>query len=348
MELLRPALYDRLVNKFGSVKVYHRGETASLGLRPAEGGQPSRAVRYCDTAQGHRRGEIYAVCCPYCGDDRHRLHFSHLWGAVDVATGSRLLWLAWCYNEERCLSGRDRQRELYEHVWDDSSPPAGDRARYGRPSPPGEAPGRLEPPGTIWPVDRLLEDHPAVLYLRDRRFDPAWLATAFGVGYVATARPECLHTIGRLYIPVCHGGRLAGWQARHLGKPPPGVPKYFSAAGMPRGRLLYNFDGAVRQPFVVVVEGPTDVWRFGPEAVAVFGKPTAVQAEMVAAHWRRVVVLLDADAARESAQLLARLNSLEVVEVGLPDDRDPADYDRGELRDLVSDAAHRAGVSLWG
>ncbi len=60
-----------------------------------------------------------------------------------------------------------------------------------------------------------------------------------------------------------HGIRV-GWQARYVGEPRyRDMPKYYTCPGMPKSQLLYNFDSTMTKPFVVLVEGITDVWRIG-------------------------------------------------------------------------------------
>ena len=71
---LNPTLYDRLVREFGSVIIANEGEAYIPALRSMsirEGERNSPAVAY---------GEYYRVCCPFCGDGRHRLWVNHRFG----------------------------------------------------------------------------------------------------------------------------------------------------------------------------------------------------------------------------------------------------------------------------
>ena len=81
--------------------------------------------------------------------------------------------------------------------------------------------------------------------------------------------------------------------------------------------------------------------------MAVLGKPSGPQAALLAANWETVVVMLDADAARESQALFDNLRQTrKVVRVRLPDVKDPCDLGTNDLRGLVCAAAARQGVTL--
>jgi DNA primase len=116
---------------------------------------------------------------------------------------------------------------------------------------------------------------------------------------------------------------------------------------MRKGQLLYNYDQALRQPLVVVVEGVTDVWKVGPAGVALFGKSASPeQARLLAAGWhgKPEVVLLDADATEEAEKVrrqVAGLHPEQVVVVTLPAGMDPGSCPRDELWGVVR--ARRSG-----
>ena len=113
--------------------------------------------------------------------------------------------------------------------------------------------------------------------------------------------------------------------------------------------MLYNYDSAINQPVVVVVEGVPSVWRLGSAAVCAFGKTLSWwQQNALVAGWtgKPVFVMLDNDAAAETEKTVHQLSDrgANVVPVFLPDSRDPADYQRNELREILSSAA--AAVSV--
>jgi DNA primase len=139
---------------------------------------------------------------------------------------------------------------------------------------------------------------------------------------------------------------LAGWQARFVGDCPDSVPKYLSCKGMKKSQLLYGLPAALgSQRAVVVCEGPTDVWRLGPGAVALFGKDMSLPQQQLLDRFlpgRPVVVFLDRDA-QDNAQELQRtlLNRGRVtVLAGLPEGRD-------DVGDCTSEEAwQQVGLAL--
>ena len=245
-------------------------------------------------------GETYRVSCPYCNDTRQRLWINHRWGLLDSRTQNRNLWLAKCFNED-CLKGHDRQLALYRDVFADVGDGTRDVVLPGKPPP--AVPVQVVWPGKLIPLEQLPEDHPARRYLRDRNFDPVLLSKSLGLAYC----PWSLSLAkDRIIVPITMDSVARGWTARFIGEPPNKfVPKYFHMCDLPRNELLYNIDQARRCPYVVVCEGPSDVWRVGPCSVALFGKTASVaQRLLLAKHWGQgaVVILLDNDALDEAQE----------------------------------------------
>jgi DNA primase len=203
----------------------------------------------------------------------------------------------------------------------------------------------------------LTPNHPARTYLGERAFDVEDLSRDWHLSYCVRADEEYRLAQDRLIIPVIMNGVWVGWQGRHVGERPwkaERVPKYFTAPGTPRGRVLYNHDLALKRPLVVVCEGPTDVWRVGPAAVALLGKQaTPTQLNLVVSGWRDrpVVVLLDGDARADSARLCNQLRPYfkgRLVEVSLPPGQDPGNLSRGELWTLIGAEARHHRVDVVG
>lgn len=322
MPQLNPTLYQALQAAFGSVCV-----TNDL--------QPRQVLTLPDWQDGGRlrsqvvaSGEQYRVNCPYCEDTRQRLYFNYEWAVCDPDTGNDNLHLVKCFNEN-CAASAQRQRELLHRVY-----PLG-RERLAGMAPPSPATPPPQPfvpslpDGILVPVDRLLEAHTARAYLRKRNFDPVALWETWWVQFCELSVGAQPNPSRRLIIPIYDADeRLAGWQARFVGECPPEVPKYLSCKGMKKSQLLYGLAEArsTTGP-VVIVEGPTDVWRLGPGAVALFGKDMSLpQQALLDQHLpgRHVVVMLDRDA-QDKAQDLQRtlLNRGRVtVLAGLPEGRD--------------------------
>jgi len=216
----------------------------------------------------------------------------------------------------------------------------------------------IKPPGAIHYLHELPVDHPAVLYLRSRGYDTEYLGREMYVGYCDYADDDCPMASNRLVVPIHMSGQLRGWQARYVGTPPSKqIPKYYNMPYIRKKELLYNYDVASQHPFVVVMEGVTDVWRFGPEGVCIFGhKLSSYQAQQLAQKWKTVVILLDNDpddpGRKESSYEIA-LEAYDALRgtphrviCELPEKRDPGDLDRDFLRQMVYQQAKLQGVLL--
>jgi DNA primase len=235
-----------------------------------------------------------------------------------------------------------------------------------------ERPESSEPPGEVARLDRLAAErpnHPAVLYLRERGFDPTFLGRHWAVGYCRESRYQFARE--RIYIPIVMRGKLRGWQMRHVGDDVCGlslaalkIPKYWTDPNFPRNDCLYNLDRAAAHPGVVLVEGVTDAWRVGFQAVACFGKTLAfTQARLLVATLRSrhgddaaAGILLDPDQdAKQRAKgavhhierawsVLESLLPGRVFRVYLPRGVDPGSAERATARRAVLEAAAAAGV----
>lgn len=330
--VLNPELYASLQRAFGRVQVSSAGQSSADG----------------------RGGEHYRVDCPYCGDRRGRLYVSYLWGTTGP-DGRPRYHLLCCFNED-CLADADRRRDFRQRVL------AGVRLPAIVP-PPAAVRTTLNPPSWPGPVvrlDRLPSAHPAVVYVRQRGFDPQVLGRYYGVSYcVSSSRyPQAA---GRIVVPVYFDQAFRGWQARYVGELPwsdpdrrPHLPpKYYTAPGFPKSRVIGNFDNAVGYETLVVVEGWFDVFAVGPWAVCLFGHTASgYQIERLAASSRRygqtIAVVLDPDAA--DAPWIDRLSSLcpgRVVRVTLPGDQDdPGAMSRMAVVAAIRSAAAAAGVPV--
>jgi hypothetical protein len=252
MQPLCPALYERLQAQFGHVRVANEGQAFE-----------GRYVRELFTRRTRLiievKGETYCVACPFCGDDRSRLWVNHRWPNIPLIK---------CFHKN-CLQQpalRQRFRLMVFGSFD--------------PRPLAIAPGWqkssearvIELPDRLRPLTDLHLCHPARTHLEDRGFDPDELARLYGLTYCHEYSRSSLAR-GRMVIPVMMHGRLVGWQARLVVEPPPDVkvPKYVTAPGMQKSTLLFNLDRAQESATVVLVEGVSDVWRVGPQAVALLG-----------------------------------------------------------------------------
>ena len=351
-EPLNTTLYAALQRTFGEVKVANEGR-AFVGRYDYNSFYKRNEMVVSDV------GEQYRVCCPFCADRRFRLHVSHRWGVVDEnkRTNKGMLY---CFNED-CLNDPQNRHE-FDNMLTASNYYGGVSVGSLHYNEASFIPREIEPPGLMHRLDKLPYTHAANRYLAGRFFDPEGLGRYYGVSYC----PSSVYTLARnrIIIPLYDGGELKGWQARYIGdldwhdKYSP--PKYFSCPGMRRGQLLYNLDRARNYCTGVIVEGPMDVWAFGPMTMASFGFPMSEsQARMVQPVFGNgsLVLLFDADV-RENPKLNAQLNELYellkgnfahgVAVVQMPSGTDPANFDRYYLRHFVAAEAKAQGVKvLW-
>ena len=346
---LNPTLYDRLAREFGSVIIANEGEAYIPSLRSMsirEGERNSPAVAY---------GEYYRVCCPFCGDGRHRLWVNHRFGVYDQLQQSKNLHLAICYNED-CVRDSARRHQFENMVYRglNWSRRRTNMVRAGGEEVPISLTA-VDPPGTLTRLGLLSPQHAAVLYLEERGYNIRELDQVYNITYCEMARPEYPTATNRIVAPAYMHGELVGWQCRYIGDANwnyTGIPKYYTRPKMPKRRVLYNYDVAAKHFPVVLVEGVTDVWSVGPQAVAVFGKRLhELQARLLAETWSTgsLVIMFDSDAEKEIGMAVERMRPAMaggVVSVQLPPGKDPADFDRDTLWEIIHNTAREQGVQL--
>jgi hypothetical protein len=339
-EPLNPVLYRALKHKFGDVKIANEGCSAYYE-RLSDPLNPRRTVVRASTW-----GEYYCVRCPFCNDHSQRLWINHRYGTELNYGRLGLTHLAVCYNNQ-CLKTEGRLSQLEQLIFG--------VGQHLKPKPltvraatTNFTPTAVTPPGEIALLNELPNGHPARTYIESRGFDPDWLAMQFQIGVCMSAsEPKFEIMRNRLYIPVTFRHELVGWQCRAVGAAR--GPKYLNAPNMRKSALLYNFDNAATQGFVVVVEGVPSVWRLGCGAVCLFGKSMSMlQQNLIASNWanKPVFLMLDNDAApeMEQARQILSQRGMTVVPVQLPDARDPADYDFSSIVDILLSSAEANGV----
>ena len=369
---LNPTLYAGLLRAFGG-KNRVRIHAPGLAIKWIVTGEPLKS----GVDRGERRkvlnaGEEYIVNCPFCNDTRHRLTINHRWGVPDdECGGSPNLWLMHCYNEE-CQNNRDHQESLYERVYAfPAQLPRKVQVLAGIKELPAGAP--VSPPGPMIRLDKLVEKHPhhhALEYLRGRFIDPEVLGKVFQAHYC----PESVYTLARdrIIFPVYMDEQLVTWQARYIGDSvdglsfkEAGVPKSFTCPGVSRSNAAYNFDQAVTYSTIAIVEGPLDVYGFGPMAMGLLGK---TMNDYLIKHLKEAVrkwgdklvilVVLDPDPDPVSfakglphhitvvSKNLKAYFPGKVVPVYLPAGTDPGELDREFQWNICQAAAEKQGLTL--
>lgn len=346
MNVLNPLLYRRLRHHFGPIKVHNQNEAMVCTSVKNINDEPNLLIAHS--------GEYYQVCCPYCHDTRHRLYVNHRFGQLD-AFGRRLLFLAICYNEG-CLSTKTNFIDFLERL--DEEEIGNAKVLKGKIVP--ETAREVLPPGPTIPLGRLRQNHPARVYVQSRGFDPDEMSEKFQAAYCTSSKYSLARN--RIIIPVYELGKLKGWQARYIGeldwKGPnkKGLPpKYFSCPGSHfRSKCVYNLERMSQWETGIVVEGPTDCWRFGAMSGCIFGNTmTDVQKKKFLAAFkdRTGVLLLDPEEF-ESKHTKATLEFFRkhmpgrFCAVRLPDLTDPGMLARDFLKQYVKEDAGSQGVKV--
>lgn len=242
-----------------------------------------------------------------------------------------------------------------------------------------DAPPRFISPGYMRALTSLEAGHPAIEYLCNRKYDPAYLERAFGVSYCEEGEwfgrvKDCdggrYNTTNTLMFPIREKGKLLGWQSRLLYDPDKltleqcyekgmvcdpednkllRFPKYFTMPGLRKGEILFNFDRAKESNVVVVTEGVFDVFGVGKCGVATLGKGISpVQQSMLAQNWELALLLLDPDAKAENQMLKAGLNrqGMPAICVTLEDGTDAGSTPRPLLWQHIYKTCNKAGIDL--
>ncbi|GIW58961.1 MAG: hypothetical protein KatS3mg087_0027 [Patescibacteria group bacterium] len=317
--MLNPALYNRLKQLFGKVKVVNDGVRLEykLTLDPI-----TNFFRPVITTFG----EAYAVNCPFCvykvhrPDRRMRLYINHHWGVpLPEAPFIKMKELIKCFNED-CVQDEVFAQQLWDMVYEGLPPP---QDFYVMPT--EEQSNQIEPIPPNIPITNLPVDHPACEFLINRGFDPYQIGSVYKVGYCEVSAG---HLKGHIVMPIEMDGALVGWQARAIY---PTKRKYYTCKGMRTSRVFYGYDLIPREyDYVVLVEGIFDVWRVGPPAVALFGTATSMyhQEILLKRGVKDILIMLDADARKKAEKIAEQLSRcFNTIIVDLPSG-DPADFTR--------------------
>lgn len=141
----------------------------------------------------------------------------------------------------------------------------------------------------------------------------------------------------RIFIPILYRGEMVSWTTRSIRDDT--ERRYISASpkqeAINHKELLYGEDYC--RHTIVVVEGPTSVWRIGPGAACTFGTTyTEMQVEKISRYHRRVICFDDEDEAKRQAKELCNLLEVfpgETINIVLEGGKDP-DESRAEAREI--------------
>jgi hypothetical protein len=174
-------------------------------------------------------------------------------------------------------------------------------------------------------------------YLLSRNFEPDQIEQVYGV--VGTG------PLGgykwRLVIPIYREGKLISYMGRDVSgksetryKNCPDVKQIF-----PAKHWLYDLDRCKDRERILVVEGPTDVWRMGVGAVATMGITWTWEQATLLSKFNTVFICFDPEEqAQEQARKLGEVLSLAGVDAEVialdPGEKDPGSLSRERVLSL--------------
>jgi hypothetical protein len=343
---LNPQLYRLLKRRFGDVRISNPGEAAQIVIR--------RNIRHRNRPEPEavHPGEYYQVCCPFCSDTRHRLYVNHMFGQQDKEEGFTYHHLAICFNEN-CLAETGRVQDFIEDLTELEHNLEKFKVTKGKAVDISNL--NMDWPGAMIRVDKLPKDHRAYQYLVSRKFDPQRIGKFYNVHWCVESTKFWMAN-ERLIIPIYEDKRMVGWQGRLPYEPKKGdsIPKYYTCPGTPRRMIIYNFANAIRYRTGVIVEGPTDVWSFGPMACCTLGATmTPHQQRKFLDHFKQHSAILLFDPEEYEKPKVQKLitdfsTAFEggFAAVKLPEGTDPGTLDRDFLRDFVKEQAEEQGVKV--
>jgi hypothetical protein len=237
------------------------------------------------------------VNCPFC-HGCSQLSINYEYGQRD-ANGWPMTYLCKCF-AQNCLADRGNRSDLAGMIMGSGNGGRGEVFLIeGTPREP--EPVQLVPPGRCVRLSEQPAEHPAVHFLTVQRGYRRELFDYYGLEYCLEADPRWPMVSGRIIVPIWFRGRYVGWQARYVGEPRLDVAMEFTLPGMRTAQIVYNFDRAILQPYVVVVNNVMDVWTIGDSAVATLGdRVHSLQHGLLAENWRDKPVVLLCHSAREA------------------------------------------------
>jgi DNA primase len=173
-------------------------------------------------------------------------------------------------------------------------------------------------------------------YLEGRGFNPHDIADKYNLWFGGITG----HWKFRIIIPMMMDGKVVSFTGRAIGNKI--NPRYLNLniqkSIVPVKKALYNIDNAGDS--VIVVEGPTDVWRIGDGAVAIMGTKYCERQVKELMKFRNVFVMLDNEpqtvpiAEQLAADLSTCCNYVEIINI--PEMTDPGELSNEDVRSLRS------------
>lgn len=213
--------------------------------------------------------------------------------------------------------------------------------------------------------DDFIPDYPPNLLFQYRKIHPYLYERGLTKEVIVDMQVGWSEEHDAIIIPHFYGGKLCGWQMRHLNQIAENtwdcklcsesekkVPKYKNTSSFPKATTLYNYDNAIKYPEVIVVESPmTALYLMScgyPNVVATFGgfNPTH---GMLLARFQKIFFWPDNDGAglqnlNEARKSLAMYSQLMIVPLVPGEKSDAANLKPGEIPEWLN---HAYSVALY-
>jgi len=286
-------------------------------------------IPFATEGHHHCRNGWVQTHCPFCHEDNFKLGYN--------LTSGRFNCMGCGSHDTRETLARLLHTTVDRVPWvgrDKRSPPPRKTPRKRAYTPPLGPIAFPTGTGPLKPIHRQ--------YLEERDFDPDELVRIWQIQGIGHSRTDWAW---RILIPVLNAEKVVvNYQARDITDRAPN--RYRSLedelAPVPIKQTLYGIQYA-RADRVLIVEGPTKVWRLGKGAVCTYGTQVTAEQRTLLRRWPNRFILFDGNAPgrRAARDLAAELGAdgghVEVLRVSdLPDD--PGDWresDAGELMNLL-------------
>jgi len=341
--MLNPTLFATMQQVFGQVWI-HSEDTPADRFEFIVGSALSQERK--DPFFRPKGGEHYSVTCPFCGK-RDKLYVNYCFGTVappgpgqdPVPCANNVFHCYYCEFEKLDYKKRNKFISALET---------------------GAASGmviNLEEQRTASAsVVRRPEDHFPVcvpmnapeaecgrLYLESRNYNVEEVINQWGVFF---STDPAYFQAPYLVFPIFCYGKLLTWQARYIGDDYDlrGCPKYYFDPSGRKSEVLFNMDRARHNTLGILLEGIPAAIRVGPKhSVCSFGKdPSIRQLRLLRSLYGdgTLVVMFDNDARDRTNERLLEWQTAgwfrNLINIELPDDRDPGDYTTEENWRLIN------------
>lgn len=261
----------------------------------------------------HCRPGWIQLDCPFCGKDTQRFHLG--W---NLALNYTNCWKCGGHHPDQVfkeLGLSTRKAADLARTLDTTEAPKRERTQIS-----------YAPPGGLGP---LLGPHKR--YLRGRGFDWREMQKIWQIQGIG------LHTrySWRVFIPIILRDVAVSWTSRSISSK--AKQRYLSASAEEEAinhkHLLYGEDYCYHS--IVVVEGPTDAWRIGPGAGALFGTAfTSAQVNRIVQHPCRYICFDSSPEAQARAdELASELSAFPGITENIQlDAEDPGSASEKEIR----------------